>query len=421
MDAFDIANMRASLDLATLGPAADPNPRVGCVIATASGHVAGGGYHRGSGTPHAEVAALADAAVNGHDVTGGTAYVTLEPCAHTGRTGPCSQALIDAGVRRVVVLRRDPGDESSGGAEKLRTAGVTVDVLPDLLDPLDGSRHSGTTPDGAETPTATATGIAPTAAPTPTAPTSRLDGAPENVVGPGDREVLVAIAQAAADLVEPWEFATRNGRPFVTWKYASTLDGRSAARDGSSRWITGEAARADVHVRRAAAGAVVAGTGTVLADDPALTVRDETGQPVGRQPLRVIVGESEVPPTAKVFAAVEQAAPALHLRTRDVATVLAELHERRIRHVWLEGGPTLAAAFVAAGAVDEIVAYLAPALLGAGTAAVGDLGIDDMGDIARFALSSVERVGDDVRIVLRPTPANPTDAPRTPHPERQDS
>lgn len=395
MDAFDITNMRASLDLATLGPAADPNPRVGCVVATAAGHVAGAGFHRGSGTPHAEVAALADATRQGHDVTGGTAYVSLEPCAHTGRTGPCADALIEAGVRRVVVLRRDPGADSGGGADRLRQAGIDVEILPDLLD--------STEPDHATEPHDVETA------------TDRTDRA--------DREVLAAIAEAAAALVEPWEFATRHGRPFVTWKYASTLDGRSAAKDGTSRWITGEPARADVHARRGAAGAVVAGTGTVLADDPALTVRDEKGEPVGVQPLRVIVGERDVPPSARVFATVEQAEAAVHLRTRDVATVLAELHARGIRHVWLEGGPTLAAAFLAAGAVDEIVAYLAPALLGGGAGAVGDLGIESIDGIARFELRSVERLGDDLRLILRPGRSghapDPAETPLT-HPERQE-
>lgn len=374
MDSFDITSMRACLDLATLGPAADPNPRVGCVVTTADGAVAGAGYHAGSGTPHAEVAALSDAAAQGRDVTGGTAYVSLEPCAHTGRTGPCAEALLRAGVARVVVLRRDPGEASGGGAQRLRDGGVQVDLLADLLARTDGPAVHGTTA--------------------------------------ADRRVLTAIAEAAASLVEPWEFATRHGRPFVTWKYAATLDGRSAAKDGTSKWITGEAARADVHARRATAGAVLAGTGTVLADDPALTVRDETGAPVGDQPLRVVMGERDVPPDAKVFATVERAEPALHLRTHDPHEVLAALHDRGIRHVWLEGGPTVAAAFLAAGVVDEVVGYLAPALLGAGSAAVAGLGIDSMAGILRFELRSVDRVGDDIRIIMRRHAAA--------HPERQD-
>lgn len=369
MDSFDITNMRACLDLATLGPVADPNPRVGCVVTTADATVAGAGYHRGAGTPHAEVAALSDAAAQGRDVAGGTAYVSLEPCTHTGRTGPCVEALLQAGIARVVVLRGDPGEVSGGGARRLRDAGVAVDLLPDLL------TGSDATTDRSSDLSAGSTGE--------------------------DRQVLTAIAEAAALLVEPWEFALRHGRPFVTWKYAATLDGRSAAKDGTSQWITGETARADVHARRATAGAVVAGTGTVLADDPALTVRDETGEPVGDQPLRVVVGERDVPASAKVFETVERAEPAVHLRTRDVHEVLAGLYERGIRHVWLEGGPTLAAAFLAAGLVDEIVGYLAPALLGAGASAVGDLGIDSIGGISRFELRSVDRVGDDIRIVMR--------------------
>lgn len=408
MDAFDIAAMRACLDLATLGPAADPNPRVGCVVTSADGAIAGGGYHRGSGTAHAEVAALSDAAANGSDVRGGTAYVSLEPCAHTGRTGPCADALVAAGVTRVVVLRRDPGDQSGGGAARLTEAGAAVDVLPDLL--------------AAAAARATGTVIGPA-----------RDSARAAAIDATDLPVLSAIAERAAEIVEPWECATRHGRPFVTWKYAATLDGRSAARDGSSRWITGEAARADVHARRATAGAVVVGTGTVLADDPALTVRDATDAPVAVQPLRVVVGERYLPATAQVFAssgATGAADPALHLRTRDVHEVLAALHDRRIRHVWLEGGPSLAAAFLAAGLVDEIVGYVAPALLGAGPTAIGDLGIDSIGGIARFDMRSVDRVGDDVRLVLRPAraatpdtqspPGNGDHSNRENHPERQE-
>lgn len=403
MDSFDIANMRASLDLATLGPAADPNPRVGCVATTAGGSVAGAGYHRGAGTAHAEVAALDDAAAHGRDVRGGTVYVTLEPCAHIGRTGPCADALIEAGVARVVMLRRDPGEASGGGSERLRAAGITVDVVPDLL--------ADTSAQGSEAPPAADVEADPeiTTAANPVAATT-------STVAEENRHVVAAIARAAAALVEPWEFATRHGRPFVTWKYAATLDGRSAAKDGTSQWITGEAARADVHARRAAAGAVVAGTGTVLADDPALTVRDATGEPVGPQPLRVVVGEREVPASAKVFDTVEKAEPAIHLRTRDVRAVLAELHGRGIRHVWLEGGPTLAAAFLAADAVDEIVGYLAPAMLGAGASAIGDLGIESIDGIARFELRDLDRIGGDIRVVMRRTAATVASAAApTPH------
>jgi diaminohydroxyphosphoribosylaminopyrimidine deaminase/5-amino-6-(5-phosphoribosylamino)uracil reductase len=182
-------------------------------------------------------------------------------------------------------------------------------------------------------------------------------------------------------------------------KAATTLDGRTSAADGSSRWITAEPARADVHRRRAQAGAVVVGTGTVLADDPHLTVRDEIGRPAGVQPLRVVVGCRDLPPRARVL---DGAAETVHLRTRDPQAVVAALHAREIRHAWLEGGARLAAGFVTAGLVDEIVTYVAPALLGAGAPAVGNLGVSTIGDAVRLELRDVAQVGNDVRILSRP-------------------
>ncbi|MBO3142445.1 bifunctional diaminohydroxyphosphoribosylaminopyrimidine deaminase/5-amino-6-(5-phosphoribosylamino)uracil reductase RibD [Dermatophilus congolensis] len=357
--ARDLVHLRAALDAAVLGPAADPNPRVGCVITDSAGVQLGVGYHRGAGTAHAEVDALLRVRESGVSPVGGTAYVTLEPCNHTGRTGPCAMALVESGVSRVVVLRHDAGVLSGRGAQTLRAAGVRVDSVPQWC------RDAGQSDEA--------------------------------------RCARELVAQAG-DLVREWEFAVLQGRPWVTWKFAATLDGRSAAADGSSKWITGLQARADVHVRRAAAGAIVVGTGTVLADDPALTVRDSSGGLVGRQPLRVVVGCRDVPGDARVFMTDRSAPsllPALHLRTRDPQVVLAQLHARQVRHVWLEGGPTLAAAFVRAGLVDEVVAYVAPALLGSGVGAVGDLGVSSMSQVRRFELCEVERVGADVRCVLR--------------------
>ncbi|MGL5852084.1 MAG: bifunctional diaminohydroxyphosphoribosylaminopyrimidine deaminase/5-amino-6-(5-phosphoribosylamino)uracil reductase RibD, partial [Phycicoccus sp.] len=203
------APMQQALDAALLGPEADPNPRVGCVVTDGAGRVVGVGHHRGAGTDHAEVDALAQA---GAAARGGTAHVTLEPCAHTGRTGPCTDALLGAGIVRVVYGVADPDPVAAGGAVRLAAAGVAVELEPD----------------------------------------------------PGRRG-------AAEDLVATWAFARRHRRPWVVWKSAATLDGRSAAADGSSRWVTGPAARADVHGLRSRCGAVVVGTGTALADDPALT------------------------------------------------------------------------------------------------------------------------------------------------------
>lgn len=351
--------MRRALDLAEHGPAVDPNPRVGCVVLAADGRVAGEGWHGGAGTPHAEVMALEAA---GSRARGGTAYVTLEPCNHTGRTGPCTERLLAAGVTAVVHAAADPGAGSGGGADALRSAGV--DVTGGLL------------------------------------------------------------ADEALEVVRDWYVATTVGRPRVTWKYAATLDGRLAAPDGTSRWITGPAAREDVGRARAAHGAVLTGTGTVLTDDPHLTARAADGSLLGTQPLRVVVGDRTIRPEARVL---DAAAPTLRLRTHDVRAVLAELHSREIRSVWLECGPVLAAAFWRAGCVDDVVAYVAPALLGGGPSAVGDLGVTTMAQIHRLETRAVRRVGDDVRIDLRvPAPtethraraAEPTTtAPHPAHPE----
>jgi len=331
--------MRRALELAaTPGVPFGPNPRVGCVLLAADGTVIAEGRHRGAGTPHAEVDALRSA---GAAAQGSTAVVTLEPCNHTGRTGPCAPALLAAGVARVVFAQTDPNPLAAGGAHTLRAAGV--DVVGGLL------------------------------------------------------------ADEAAALNEPWTFALTRGRPFVTWKAAATLDGRIAAADGTSRWITSSAARAEVHLMRAAVGAVVVGTGTVLADDPQLAVRIDGEVSAGHQPLRVVVGLRDLPTASRVL---DSAAETLHLRTHDPREVLETLAAREIRHVLLEGGPTVAAAFVRAGLVDAVRWYAAPALLGAGASALGDAGMSTIADALRLEVTDVARVGADVRIdarVLRAT------------------
>ncbi|MGQ7352492.1 bifunctional diaminohydroxyphosphoribosylaminopyrimidine deaminase/5-amino-6-(5-phosphoribosylamino)uracil reductase RibD [Quadrisphaera oryzae] len=335
---MDNRSVERALELARRGPQTE-NPQVGCVLVAPDGAVLGEGWHRGAGTAHAEVAALADAAARGHDLaraTGWTAVVTLEPCRHTGRTGPCTRALLDAGVARVVVGTPDPTPTAGGGAAELRAAGVDVVVLDD---------------------------------------------------------------PRAAELLRPWTRAHRHRRPTVTWKYAATLDGYSAAADGSSRWITGPVARADVHARRAQHDAVLVGTGTALADDPALTVRDASGAPLPRQPLRVVVGLRDLPAGARLL---DASAETVHLRTRDPREALSALWERGVRSVWLEGGPQLAAAFWRAGLVDDVVAHLAPALLGAGRSALGDLGATSIGDALRLELVDASVLGGDVVVLARP-------------------
>lgn len=335
-DASDRAYMARAVELATQGPIADPNPRVGAVL-VADGVVIGEGFHRGAGTDHAEVAALSAA---GSAVRSSTAYVTLEPCTHYGRTGPCAEALLAAGVARVVIGTRDPHRAASGGADLLRANGVRVDVMHDV-----------------------------------------------------DAELLN----------RRWSHAVTHGRPFVTWKAAATLDGRVAAADGSSRWITGEPARAEVHRLRAECDAIAVGTGTVLADDPALTVRDQDGSPSGRQPLRVVLGARDVPEEA----AIRTTDHWFQVRERDPMVALTALHERQIRHLLLEGGPSVAAAWLRAGVVDEVVTYVAPVLLGSGAGMVGDLGVTALSDAHRLNLVDVTRVGDDVRLLLRSSRSNP--------------
>jgi diaminohydroxyphosphoribosylaminopyrimidine deaminase/5-amino-6-(5-phosphoribosylamino)uracil reductase len=209
----------------------------------------------------------------------------------------------------------------------------------------------------------------------------------------------VSEAEAIAGALRPWLHALRSGRPYVTWKYAATLDGRVAAADFTSRWITSPAARADVHVLRATVDAIVVGSGTVLADDPQLTVRDAAGTPAPFQPLRVVLDRRHrTPQHARVF---DSAAETLVLDTAAPRFALKALYDRGVRHVLLEGGPTLAGAFVEARCVDEIVAYIAPKLLGDGPAALGEAGIVTIGEAVTLVVDDVERIGDDVKIVGR--------------------
>ncbi len=331
----ELAAMDRALALAALGPARGPNPQVGCVLLGPDGAVLGEGRHAGAGTPHAEPAAVAAAA--SADLRGAVVVVTLEPCNHTGRTGPCSELLLERGVSRVVYAVGDPDPVAAGGAERLRSAGVEV---------LGGVR-----------------------------------------------------ASEGEGLLEVWLHAIRRGRPFVTLKLATTLDGRVAAADGSSRWITSAESRAHAHGLRAAVDAIAVGTGTVLADDPALTARAEDGSLVEPQPLRVVVGERDVPGTARLRG---PGGELVQLRTRDPIEVLRALHTRQVRHLLVEGGPVLATAFLRAGVVDRVHAYVAPALLGSGRAAVDDLGVASIGDALRLGTRSVDRLGPDVLIVAAP-------------------
>ncbi|MCY7394913.1 MAG: bifunctional diaminohydroxyphosphoribosylaminopyrimidine deaminase/5-amino-6-(5-phosphoribosylamino)uracil reductase RibD, partial [Nocardioides sp.] len=291
-------------------------------------------------TPHAEAAALTSA---GLAARGTTAVVTLEPCNHTGRTGPCAHALVRAGVRRVVFAQTDPDPVAAGGTTTLRAAGIEVE---------------------------------------------------QGLLEPESRE-----------LNRVWTHAVERGRPFVTWKLATTLDGRSAAADGTSRWISSRAARLDTHRLRALCDVVLVGSGTVAVDDPALTVRDGHDVPLAVQPLRAVMGERDLDPARRVFS---DESESLHLRTRDPHRALGDLHALAKRHVFLEGGPRLAAAFLSAGLVDEVVAYVAPVLLGAGRPAVADLGITTIAAAFRphvvsvTVLDGTDAEQPNVRFVLTP-------------------
>jgi diaminohydroxyphosphoribosylaminopyrimidine deaminase/5-amino-6-(5-phosphoribosylamino)uracil reductase len=310
-----------------------PNPPVGAVILDADGQVVGVGGTEPAGSDHAEVLALRRA---GSLAAGGTAVVTLEPCNHHGKTPPCVNALIDAGVRAVVYAVTDPNEIAAGGAARLSAAGV--DVKSGLL--------------------------------------------AEEVSGGPLRE---------------WLHKQRTGLPHVTWKYASSLDGRSAAADGTSRWISSEAARLDLHRRRAATDAIIVGTGTVLADDPALTARLPDGSPAAKQPLRVVVGMREIPSEAKVL---NDDSRTMVIRTRDPMEVLKALSDRT--DVLLEGGPTLASAFLREAAIDRILTYVAPILLGGPVTAVDDVGVPTIARALRWRFDGVDRVGPDLLLSLVP-------------------
>jgi diaminohydroxyphosphoribosylaminopyrimidine deaminase/5-amino-6-(5-phosphoribosylamino)uracil reductase len=345
------AAMLHAISLAARGlGTTSPNPVVGCVILDTSGKIVGEGFHAYAGGPHAEVRALAAA---GERARGGTAVVTLEPCNHSGRTAPCSEALIAAGIVRVVVAVADPNPVAQGGAEALRSTGVDV-------------------------------------------------------------EMGVRAAEAHAGNIA-WLTATRRAaagdpRPFVVWKFAATMDGRSAALDGTSQWITSPDARADVQELRSTMDAIIVGVGTVLADDPHLTARTGAGALANRQPIRVIVDSAgRTPADARVRdgAARSWIATAAEVGAGrdgrvDLRRLSAGLYERGCRRVLLEGGPTLAGAYLREGLVDEVVGYIAPKLLGDGPAALAGAGIVTIAEAIDLELIDVRRVGPDIRITALP-------------------
>jgi diaminohydroxyphosphoribosylaminopyrimidine deaminase / 5-amino-6-(5-phosphoribosylamino)uracil reductase len=358
LQAQDLKHMRRALELAARGLfTTDPNPRVGCVVASAE-RVLGEGWHVRAGEPHAEVLALRAA---GSEARYATAYITLEPCSHTGRTPPCADALMAAGVARVVCSIRDPNPKVAGaGIDRLRSAGIAVSVG--------------------------------------------------------------ALADEARKLNRGYFSRFERGRPFVRLKLAMSMDARTAPASGGQRWISGEASRADVQAWRAQSSTVLTGIGTVRADDPKLNVRLKYG-PWVRQPLRVVLDtQLECPPGAKIFdgggvlvlGATD--APAKSLESLegvkvervaraagglDLDAVVRHLAAREVNELLVECGATLAGAFVAQRLVDELVLYMAPEFLGADAAPLLRITLGDLAQpLPAYEFSDVRRVGDDVRIIL---------------------
>lgn len=341
----------------------EPNPRVGCVLHDAQGILAGEGFTQQAGGPHAEVMALRAAAQAGHSLRGGTAWVSLEPCAHHGRTPPCCDALIAAGLGRVVVATSDPFPHVAGqGLVRLRAAGITVDLA-------------------------------------------------EGEVAREARELNIGFFSRIL-----------RRRPWVRLKVAASLDGRTALNNGVSQWITGAEARADGHAWRRRAGAILSGSGTVLADDPRLDVRLVE---CARQPLRIVLDSSlrtpvdarllDPPGSVLVIGAQAHAARAEALRARgaevlmlgsagriDLAALMELLADRGINELHVEAGATLNAALLAGGHVDEVLAYLAPVLLGPGRGMADGLALTELGQASRMRFVDVQAVGDDLRVRARP-------------------
>jgi diaminohydroxyphosphoribosylaminopyrimidine deaminase/5-amino-6-(5-phosphoribosylamino)uracil reductase len=308
-----------------------PNPIVGAVIVSANGTVIAEGFHdRAASADHAEVVALKNA---GERARGATMYVTLEPCNHTGTTAPCTQAIIDAGIKSVVYAVSDPNTVAAGGAAVLKASGIEV------------------------------------------------------VAGVGTDE--------ATHSNRAWLTKILKGRPFITWKVAATLDGKVAASDGTSQWITSEASRADVQKVRRTVDAIMVGTQTVIADNPHLVPHD--GAAI-KNPLRIVCGTQELPKDANVF---NDAAPTKVIASKDLKVVAAELIATGANHILLESGPTLATALLQAGMLDELMLYQGASVLGAGKSFVADLGITTVNNAMSMQRISTEIFGDDVKSVYR--------------------
>ncbi|MCL2802360.1 MAG: bifunctional diaminohydroxyphosphoribosylaminopyrimidine deaminase/5-amino-6-(5-phosphoribosylamino)uracil reductase RibD [Micrococcales bacterium] len=327
-----------TFELAAQGRPEGPNPLVGCVIVSNDGQLLGQGFHAGAGTQHAETAALDAVKQAGLSPKGATLVVTLEPCAHQGRVGPCAPALVQAGIRRVVMAMAESNPDAAGGADHLRSHGVAVELAP------------------------------------------------------------IAAQARARELNLAWWHSVSTGRPFVTLKIAASLDGRIAAPDGTSQWITGRQARLHGHGLRAQVGAILIGSGTLRADDPALSARDPDGALARHQPLRLVMGHRPIWPEAAILG---PGGETIQVASHDPNDVLQELAPRQIRHLLIEGGATVAGAWLSAGLVDRVMAYLAPVVLGNGRPAVVQPSVTSLSQAWRLATHQVTQLGSDVLIEAR--------------------
>ena len=305
------------------------NPIVGAVVLSPAGEIIGEGFHKSG--PHAEVIALEQAA---DLANGATLYVTLEPCNHQGKTGPCTEAIIKAGIAKVVYAVRDPNPLASGGAKALEAAKIEVVFIGEVSE-IDYSNRA-------------------------------------------------------------WLYKIKNGRPYFIWKIATTLDGRTAAIDGSSKWITGPDSRAEVSKLRSESSAILVGTATALADNPNLIPRDiETTKETN--PVRIVMGLREIPSEFNLH---DDAAETVFLKSHDFSELLKLCADRDFNQVFVESGSELGTALLKAGLIDELVIFQAASLLGSGLSFVGDLGATNIKEKMEFVIRDVAQFGNDLKITL---------------------
>jgi diaminohydroxyphosphoribosylaminopyrimidine deaminase/5-amino-6-(5-phosphoribosylamino)uracil reductase len=319
------ANELARLGLGLTGS----NPSVGAVVVDTAGKVVGEGFHKSG--PHAEIVALEQA---GQLAKGATLFVTLEPCSHQGKTGPCTEAIVKAGIAKVVYAVRDPNSLASGGAKALSTAGIGVELNSEVTEIAQSNRA--------------------------------------------------------------WLNKIENNRPYFIWKIATTLDGKTAAIDGSSKWITGPESRAEVSQLRSESSAILIGTATALADNPNLIPRDlKTAEQ--KNPVRIVMGLREIPSDFNLH---NEAAETIFLRSHDFSELLKLCAERDFNQVFVESGSELGTALLKAGLIDELIIFQAASLLGSGLSFIGDLGATNIKEKMDFLIRDVAQFGNDLKITL---------------------